>query len=130
MINAPILDYLIRIKNAYKSGQKSLLVPSSKFKVSISNLLQKHGFIDSFDLISEDEKPVLKVTLKYQEKQPALNDIKIYSRPGRRIYHRVDSLPWGDNRNSLIIVSTSKGVVSQNEAKKLNMGGEVIAQIN
>lgn len=130
MINAPILDYLIRIKNAYKAGQKNLEVPSSRFKVAVSNLLQKHGFIENYTVKDEDKKAVLKVTLKYLDKQPALSSVKIYSRPGRRIYHRVDSLPWGDNRTSLILVSTSKGVISQSQAKKLNMGGEVIAQIN
>ncbi len=129
MINSPSLDLLIRLKNAYLAGKKQIVVPSSKFKVSLLELLKKSNLIDSLSVKSEAGKSAVTVKLLYVDKVPAFKEVKIYSRPGRRIYERADSLPWGVSNTSLIIVSTNKGVMSQRLAQKQNLGGEIIAQL-
>jgi len=129
MINAPSLDLLIRLKNGYVSGKKNITAPGSIFKKSILDLLQKNNFIESYTEKVENNKSNLTIKLKYESKQPSISNVKIFSKPGRRLYERADSLPWGASSNSLIIVSTSKGLISAKEAQKLNIGGEIIAEI-
>lgn len=130
MINSPSLDLLIRLKNAYLAGKKQIMVPSSKFKTSLLELLKKSNLIESYSNNTEDKKVVATVKLLYTEKEPAFKEVTIYSRPGRRIYERADSLPWGVSSKALIIVSTNKGVMSQRLAQKQNLGGEIIAQLS
>lgn len=129
MISAPALDLLIRIKNGYLASLKSIKAPGSKFNQALCQLLLENNYISSFDIQEDGVKKSLSIKLKYTNKEPSLHGVRIYSRPGRRIYERVDSLPWGKSKASLIIISTSLGLKSQKDAKKLNVGGEVIAEI-
>lgn len=129
MISAPSLDLLIRIKNGYMARLKTINAPGSKFNQALCQLLIDNNYIDSFKIETDGVKKTLAIKLQYSNKEPAMQGVRVYSRPGRRIYERVDSLPWGKSKASLIIISTSLGLKSQKDAKKLNVGGEVIAEI-
>ena len=122
------IDFIIRIKNGSKAGRKTILAPASNFCVSIAQLLKKYGFIADFS-VAGDVKKDMTIKLAYDNNEPRVNDVQLFSKPGRRIYEKNSSLPWGKSPSSLIIVSTSSGVMSQKEAKKQGLGGEIIAEI-
>lgn len=122
------IDFLIKIKNASRAGQKKMTTSSSKFCINIANLLKRYGYIDNYS-VSEDAKTKISVDLIYQNNQSKITDIKIFSKPSRRIYRKYTQLPWGKTPYSLIIISTSSGVMSQKEAKTKKLGGEIIAEI-
>ena len=128
MLQSFSIDFLIRIKNASRAGQKTMIAPSSKFCVSIADLLKRYGYIANYS-VSEDAKKKITIDLIYQNNQPKISEIKLFSKPGRRIYGKVTQLPWGKTPYSLIIVSTSSGLMSQKEAKTKKLGGEIIAEI-
>ena len=128
MLQSTSIDFLIRIKNAYQAGRKSLVTPASNFCISLAELLKRYKYIADFS-VSDDVKKEITIKLIYQNNSPKLTQVKIFSKPGRRIYEKTSSLPWGKTRQSLIIVSTSAGVMSQKEAKVKGIGGEIIAEI-
>ena len=128
MLQSFSIDFLIRIKNASRAGQKKMTAPSSKFCVSIADLLKRYRYIADYS-VSDDSKKKITLELIYQSNSPKISEIKIFSKPGRRIYGKVTQLPWGKTPYSLIIVSTSKGLMSQKEAKTKKLGGEIIAEI-
>ncbi len=125
----PIADFLIRIKNAYLAKRKTFVVPHSKTKEAIAKLLVTHTFIKKFSVKEEDDRKNIFVELLYRNNKPALQDLKRVSKPGRRIYTTVDALPWGKTPNTLFIISTSQGLMSQRQAKVKNAGGEIMAQL-
>lgn len=120
MIHSLINDYLIRLKNASHAEKKEVVAPFSKFIENVSELLKKHGFIESYTV--DKTKIITKIN--------QIDDIKLFSTPGRKLYTKSTQIPWGNNRSSLIIISTSKGLMSQQEAVKAKLGGQLIAQIN
>ncbi len=122
------IDFLIRIKNGYQAGRKNILAPASNFCVAIAELLKKTGYIADFS-IEGDVKKNMTIKLAYNGTEPKVSNMSLFSKPGRRIYEKKSSLPWGKSPASLIIVSTSSGVMSQKEAKKKGFGGEIIAEI-
>lgn len=122
------IDFLIRIKNGYRAGRKTILAPASKFCISIADLLKKYGYLADYS-ITGDIKKVMTLNLAYKNNQSVFTDLALFSKPGRRIYEKKSSLPWGKTPKSLIIVSTSTGVMSQKEAKVKGLGGEIIAEI-
>jgi small subunit ribosomal protein S8 len=128
MLQSFSIDFLIRIKNAYRAGKKNMVAPASNFCISIAELLKKYGYISDYS-VSDEAKRQITMGLIYQDNQPKLTEVKIFSKPGRRLYEKTSSLPWGKTRQSLIIVSTSSGVMSQKEAKTKGLGGEIIAEI-
>lgn len=121
-------DFLIRLKNGSLAGRKTITAPCSKYNLSLAGLIKKHGFIKDFSAEGDVIKTIT-VTLAYLETKPVITDIKIFSKPGRRLYEKSFSLPWGKTKKSLIIISTSKGVMSQRQAKALGIGGEIVAEI-
>lgn len=125
MITSPVTDFLIRVKNGYRASRPSIVAPKSKIKVAISEMLKKHGFIVDYQV---DDKN-LSLTLSYDRRIPKVTDITLFSTPGRKVYSPASSLPWGKTNNSLIIITTSKGLMSQKEAVKAHLGGEVLAEI-
>lgn len=127
----PVADFLIRIKNAYLARRYTLSLPYSKLKEAIAKLLVSHNFIKKFSITTSPDKikKTLDIQLLYQGKVPALNNLKRISRPGCRIYTTVDTLPWGKTKNTLFIISTPRGLMSQRQAKVKNLGGELMAQI-
>jgi small subunit ribosomal protein S8 len=128
MLQSFSIDFLIRIKNAYRAGKKNMVAPASNFCISIADLLKRYGFIGNYT-VTDAAKREITFDLIYQNNQPKVTEVKIFSKPGRRMYEKTSSLPWGKARQSLIIVSTSAGVMSQKEAKTKGIGGEIIAEI-
>jgi small subunit ribosomal protein S8 len=128
MLQSFSIDFLIRIKNAARAGKKKITTPASNFCINIADLLKRYGYLNNYS-VSDGTKREISLELSYIDNQSKINDIKIFSKPGRRIYQKVSSLPWGKTRQSLIIVSTSSGVMSQKEAKTKSLGGEIIAEV-
>jgi len=128
MLQSTSIDFLIRIKNGYRAGKKKITAPASKFCVNIADLLKRYNYISNFS-VTDDVKKEINLDFIYQNNQPKLTQVKIFSKPGRRFYQKNSSLPWGKTKESLIIVSTSSGLMSQKEAKVKGLGGEIIAEI-
>ncbi len=124
----PIADYLTRIRNAYRAGKKVVEIPSSKMKVSLSEILCEKGYILSYKVVEGSPSNTLKLALKYhpQTKTPAIKGIDRVSRPGLRKYVDVKDLPRVLNGLGIAILTTSKGVIRDKEAKERNDGGEVM----
>ncbi len=129
MLQSTSIDFLIRIKNAYRAGRRSITAPASKFCLNLAKILKKHQLITDYSVAGKIKKTIT-VNLTYTNRHPAIEDVKIFSKPGRRWYEKASSLPWGKSSQSLIIVSTSQGLMSQRQAVKKHIGGELIAQIN
>jgi small subunit ribosomal protein S8 len=128
MIISHSIDFLIRLKNASRAGNSQVKLPYTKYCHNIADLLKKNHYIDSY-VVEGDALKTLSVTLFSEGGQSRINDVKIISKPGRRYYEKGSSLPWGTTKDALFIISTSNGVVSQREAKKLGIGGELVAEI-
>ncbi len=129
MLQSTSIDFLIRIKNANQAGNLSLIAPSSNFCVNLAEILKKHRLISNYSVTGKVKRSIT-VKLSYTNSLPVIKSIKIFSKPGRRWYEKATSLPWGSSPNSLIIISTSQGLLSQRQASVKKIGGEIIAQIN
>lgn len=125
----PIADMLTRIRNANKMRHPKVEIPASKLKTDILSVLKKEGFIKDFS-IQKNEKPNIVVTLKYtQENERVIKGLKRISKPGLRVYAQVDQLPKVLNGLGVALISTSKGILTDREARLSNVGGEVLAYI-
>ncbi len=126
----PIGDMLTRIRNGQMRSLNKISVPFSVFRSKILEVLKKEGYIINFSIDKgEKNKKLLLVDLKYYEGQPVIREIKRISKPGRRVYSRATSIPKVHNGLGLAILSTSKGVMSDSEAIKNNLGGEIICRV-
>ena len=126
----PIGDMFARIRNGQMRSLNSINVPSSNFRRNILEILKNEGFIKDFYIEkSENNKINLKINLKYFEGNPVIKEIKRISKPGRRVYSRATSIPRVMNGLGLAILSTPKGVMSDTEARKNNIGGEIICKV-
>ena len=126
----PVGDMFSRIRNGQLRQLKTIDVPSSNFRLKILEVLKQEGFILNFFIEKiEKNKKVLKVDLKYYEGMPVIREIKRISKPGRRVYSRATSVPKIQNGLGLAILSTSKGVMSDSEARKNKIGGEIICRV-
>ena len=126
----PIGDMFSRIRNGQMRLLSSINVPASNFRLQILEVLKSEGYISNFFIEKkENNKKNLKVDLKYYEGNPVIKEIKRISKPGRRIYSRANSIPRIQNGLGLAIISTPKGVMSDNEARKNNIGGEIICKV-
>ena len=129
-ITDPIADMLTRIRNANSAKHKTVDVPSSKMKTAIAEILFKEGYIKSFELISNENQGIIRITLKYDEKGTRVIDgIKRISKPGLRVYANKEELPKVLNGLGIAIISTSKGLKTDKEAREAGIGGEVLAYI-
>ncbi|GMV53580.1 MAG: 30S ribosomal protein S8 [Chlorobi bacterium] len=124
-----IADFLTRIRNASSAKHKTVDVPSSKLKVAIAEILKDQGFIADFNLRSEGVQPTLEVKLRYYYGQPVIREIKRVSKPGRRVYAGVTELPRVRNGLGVAIISTPRGVMSDKQARRENVGGEILCTI-
>lgn len=129
MTTDPIADIIIRIKNAHMAKHEKVVVPYSKMKKAIAEILLREGYVSAVEV--EEGKPYnnLVVTLKYVGKLPAINDVKRLSKPGRRLYAPANKLPKALGGYGITIITTSKGVMTDAEARKANLGGELLCQI-
>jgi len=126
----PIADMLTRIRNAQIARHETVSIPVSKMKKSIAEILLAEGFISKVDYIDDKVQGTIKITLKYGEKNTrVITGLKRISKPGRKVYASADELPKVLNGLGIAIISTSKGVVTDKEARKLGLGGEVLAFI-
>ena len=126
----PIGDMFTRIRNGQMRLLNTIDVPASKFRSQILEILKNEGFINNFRLEKKkDKKNILIIDLKYFEGNPVIKEIKRISKPGRRVYSRAVSIPKVQNGLGVAILSTSKGVMSDDDARKNNLGGEIICRV-
>lgn len=127
----PIADYLTRVRNAYSAGKKIVEVPSSKMKVAITQILCEKGYILSYKVVEGSPYNTIKIALKYhpQTKTAAIKKIERVSTPGLRRYTDVENMPRVLNGLGIAILSTSKGIITDKEAKELGVGGEIICYV-
>ena len=126
----PIGDMLTRIRNAQMRLLHNVEIPASKFRARILDVLKQEGYIADYKFVSDaNKKGNLSVDLKYNDGMPVIKEIKRVSKPGRRVYARADSLPRIQNGLGLAIVSTSKGIMTDNDARNKKIGGEIICRV-
>ena len=125
----PIGDMIARIKNAQMRNYKIVKLPSSKFKAKIAEVLKSEGFILEHKISQIKNKQILEITLKYSSGNPVINYIQRVSKPGRRIFSSAESLPKINNGLGIAIVSTPKGVMTDIDARKQKIGGEIICKV-
>ncbi|MDY0137329.1 MAG: 30S ribosomal protein S8 [Thiomicrospira sp.] len=125
----PIADMLTRIRNGQMAGHAKVEMPSSKLKASLAKLLADEGYIESFAVIEQEGKSFLSVDLKYYQGKPVIEMLKRVSRPGLRVYKNKDELPKVVGGLGVAVVSTSKGIMSDREARKLGVGGEIVCYV-
>ena len=128
-LSDPIGDMIARIKNAQLRNHKIVELPSSNFKVSISEILKNEGYIVDYKINEDKKKPVLSLELKYHSGNPVISAFERVSKPGRRIFSSADSLPKINNGLGIAIVSTPKGVMTDIDARKQKVGGEIICKV-
>ena len=125
----PIGDMIARIKNAQMRNHKKVDLPSSNFKKKIAEILKSEGFIIDFKVINDSNIPNLEINLKYNSGNPVINSIERISKPGRRIFSSAESLPKVNNGLGIAIISTPKGVMTDIDASKQRVGGEIICKV-
>ena len=125
----PIGDMIARIKNAQLRNHKKVDLPSSKFKIKILDILKAEGFIIDYKIKEENNKSTVKVDLKYHSGNPVISTFQRVSKPGRRIFSSAESLPKINNGLGIAIVSTPKGVMTDIDARKQKVGGEIICKV-
>ena len=125
----PIADMLTRIRNAQATGKASVAMPASRVKQAIANLLKDEGYVADVQTVAAEGKPRLEIALKYHLGKPVIERIERVSRPGLRIYKACTQLPQVMNGLGVAIVSTSQGVMSDRQARKANVGGEVLCTV-
>ncbi len=127
----PIADMLTRIRNASRVGKTQVNIKASKICAGIAAVLKKEGYIQDYDRIDDGKQGILRVMLKYDpEGQPAITEIKRMSKPGCRLYASVDSLPTVLGGMGIVVVSTSKGVISDRNCRENKVGGEVLCTVS
>ena len=127
-LNDPIGDMLARIKNSQSRNHKKVELPSSKFKVKLAEVLKSEGYIIDYK-VTEETKPNLEINLKYNSGNPVISSIERISKPGRRFYSSAQSIPKIKNGLGIAIISTPKGVMTDTEARKAKVGGEIICKV-
>lgn len=130
MLTDPVADMLTRIRNALQAEKMDVLVPASKLKIEIARILRKEGYINDFQYIEDGKQGILKLFLKYTpEGEPVISGLKRVSKPGGRVYVPKDRIPRVLNGLGIAILSTSKGVLTDREARRLGVGGELLCYI-
>ena len=128
-LSDPIGDMIARVKNAQARNHKKVDLPSSNFKTKIADILKNEGFIKDFKISKEEKKPTLQLELKYYSGNPVISNFERVSKPGRRIFSSADSLPKINNGLGIAIISTPKGVMTDIDARKQKVGGEIICKV-
>ena len=125
----PIGDMLARIKNSQLRNHKKVEMPSSNFKMKIADVLKNEGYINGFNVNKDENKQVLIIDLKYNSGSPVISVIERVSKPGRRVFSSAQSLPKINNGLGIAIISTPKGVMTDIDARKQKVGGEIICKV-
>ncbi len=125
-VNDVIADLLTRIRNAGAARHKEVEVPYSKMKWAICQILKDQGYIDDFEKLDTNVQGTIKIKLKYYNRQPVIRELKRISKPGRRIYLGAKEIPRVKNGLGIAVLSTSRGIMTDKMARKLNIGGELL----
>lgn len=129
----PIADMLTRVRNALMREHQSVSMPSSKIKVALAEVLKKEGYVEDFQVISENPQDVLQIKLKYlggrRDRRSVITGLERVSKPGRRVYVGKDEVPWVLSGMGVAILTTSKGVLTDQEARQSGVGGEVLCRV-
>ncbi len=128
-VTDPIADFLTRIRNAVKAQKRFVEMPSSNMKVKMAEILKNNHFIRDFNVIEDNKQNVIRIYLKYVDGESSITGLKRISKPGLRVYVGSDEIPRVLNGLGLAIISTSKGLLSDKEARKQAVGGEVVCHI-
>ena len=128
-VTDPLGDMLTRIRNGQRARKDSVLTPASKLRARVLDVLQREGYIRGYSEDASGKHPQLRIELKYFEGEPAIKYVARVSKPGRRVYSGSRELPHVRNGLGITIVSTPRGVLSDNEARAQNVGGEVLAEV-
>jgi small subunit ribosomal protein S8 len=128
-VTDPISDFLTRIRNASKARKIKVEIPSSKMKAGLAEILKKNGYIYDYKIDEDSKQNVISVLLRYSDGEPAINGLKRISKPGLRIYKKSDELPRVLNGLGTAVISTSKGLLTEKEARRQDTGGEVVCYI-
>jgi small subunit ribosomal protein S8 len=126
----PIADFLTRIRNGQRSGKPEVTMPSSRIKVSLAKVLKDEGYIEDYAIAAAAAKPTMTLRLKYHEGRPVIDRLERVSRPGLRVYRAKDELPRILGGMGVAIISTSRGVMSDREARAAGHGGEVLCIVS
>ncbi len=129
MVNDPIADMLIQIKNAAMARRSFVELPSSKIKVAVANILVKEGYVQSAQHTGDKPKYTLKILLKYEDGAPVITDVKRMSKPGLRVYVDRHHIPTVVGGMGIAIVSTPQGIMTGAKAKKIGLGGELLCEV-
>jgi small subunit ribosomal protein S8 len=130
MVNDPIADMLARIRNGMLVRHKQVVVPGSKVKVAVARILKDEGFIKDFEVTKDTPQPQLRVVLKYdRDRKSVVTGLKRVSRPGRRVYVKRSEIPWVLSGLGIAILSTPQGIMSDQRARRLGLGGEVLCYV-
>jgi small subunit ribosomal protein S8 len=126
----PVADMLTRIRNANSVGHEAVSVPASRMKKSIAGILRDEGYIADFDLVEDDRQGVINIKMKYSaDNEKVISGIRKISKPGLRVYAKAEDVPRVLGGLGIAIISTSRGVISDKEARRLGVGGEVICYV-
>jgi small subunit ribosomal protein S8 len=129
-VNDPIADLLTRVRNGYKAGHEVVSVPASKMKIAIAHILREEGFVRNYKAIRDNKQGILKIALAYSEDgKPGIREIERKSTASRRVYCPADKLPFVKSGYGVGIMSTSQGIMTDREARKLKIGGEYICSV-
>lgn len=128
-VSDSIADFITRIRNAGQAGHKTVDAPASKVKANIAALLKDQGFITDYEKVEDGVQGSIRVHLKYFKRKPVIKKIVRISKPGRRVYVPVDRLPRVNNGLGIAIISTSQGIMTGKQARRINIGGEVICTV-
>jgi small subunit ribosomal protein S8 len=128
-VSDPVADMLTRIRNGSRARHTEILVPASRTKRAIAEILRDEGFIDSFDEVKEGVQPQLRIQLKYVGKVPVISGLKRVSKPGLRVYATKTDIPRVLGGLGVVIVSTSHGIMTGSRARQAQLGGEVLAYV-
>ncbi|MBD3249986.1 MAG: 30S ribosomal protein S8 [Candidatus Pacebacteria bacterium] len=129
LITDPIGDMLTRIKNAQLARKKQVVIPHSKMKTAIAQKMVENNYIKSFEVVEKKPQSEIVVELRYVDSLPAITGLKRVSKPGRRLYSKVTQIPSTLGGYGMTIVSTSKGILTDKEARQQSVGGELICQV-
>jgi small subunit ribosomal protein S8 len=130
MMTDPIADMLNRISNGLLARHKQVTLPSSKIKVAVARILKEEGYIKNYQVTRDEPQPSLRIVLKYDDdRQPIISKIRRISKPGRRMYVGRDEIPWVLNGMGVAILSTPRGIITGQQARRLKVGGEVLCYV-
>jgi small subunit ribosomal protein S8 len=130
MMTDPLADMLNRISNGLSAHHKQVSLPSSKVKVALARILKEEGYVKNYQVTRDEPQPNLRITLKYDEdRQPIITQLKRVSKPGRRVYVGRDEIPWVLNGMGIAILSTPRGIMTGQQARRLRVGGEVLCYV-